>query len=93
MKRNYVAGNDYEFAIKFKDGEQRSFFGRLSERAPVSNAPKGDVVLTFKNNGCVIVEKDHRVLDMIPQDIIEEIATFIEEKELIKVKTCDNIIS
>ena len=68
MKRNYVAGNDYEFAIKLKDGEQRSFFGRFSERAPVSNPPKGDVVLTLKNNGCVIVEKDHECGKQAAQD-------------------------
>lgn len=82
MKRNYVAGNDYEFAIKLKDGEQRSFFGRFSERAPVSNAPQGDVVLTTDNNGCVIIEKDHRVLDTIPRDMIEEIVTFVEGKRV-----------
>lgn len=82
MERNYVAGNDYEFAIKLKDGEQRSFFGRFLEHTPISNPPKGDVVLTLKNNGCVIVEKDRRVLDMIPRDMIEEIATFIEGKRV-----------
>lgn len=108
MERNYVDGNDYELIFKLKDGEERSFMGKLIlvENKKVGEVisiysyaelqrlgkneydyklcptiPYGDISLDVKD-GCVVIEKNHKILDMIRRDMIEEIITLIEGKRV-----------
>lgn len=108
MKRNYIAGNDYEIVIKLTDGEERSFLGNIilvegkrvthtfnlytyeelqklgkknCEYKLCPDVPFGDITLVLKNE-CVLVEKDHKIIDEIPRYMIKEIVTLLEGKKV-----------
>lgn len=50
-----------------------------AELCPV--IPNGDITVSIKD-GCALIEKDGKILDMIRRDAIEEIITYIEGKRV-----------